>query len=315
MSNNLELGNSGSIMQSNQIKPQKMFQSCLSNRLPQYVLVFLLLGFLFSFSFPDQTSAQVSGYSTQYREDYNGDGEVSVADVISLIMMIRTAGYIQQADYTNDGKCDIMDAIALLINIVRDKLTSVQAEPVPVELDPVQIVGPLVVSSNWPECTDLVTWLRDILRLDGVEQASETAQAVSFYTWLRLFARNCYGGMQQAYEGLPGAEKYVTDPVKNLFVYGWGYCDTFSRIAEAAGQNDKFQDKGIHTTCNTSIKSTYRKSQSFIKNNIPFVECFSQDRFYYDFSKELKKISIRSIKKKFTTKNVTRPSKIIRLPR
>jgi len=285
MSNNLELGTSGLIMQSNQIKPQKMFQSCLSNRLKnlvhiilnriyirvfrgaktneikrsknmlhfrsllQYVLAFLLLGFLLPSSFPDQTSAQVSGYSTQYREDYNGDGEVSVADVISLIMMIRTAGYIQQADYNNNGKCDIMDAIALLINIVRDKLTPVQAEPAPVELDPVQIVGPLVVSSNWPECTDLVGWIHDIFRLDGVENSSETRKGICFYTWLRLFNRVCYGGMQQAYEGLPNSEEYVSDAHKNLFVYGWGYCDTHSRIAEAAWQELTGDETSAYRVC------------------------------------------------------------------
>ncbi|MBN2290248.1 MAG: hypothetical protein JXQ83_13020, partial [Candidatus Glassbacteria bacterium] len=71
-----------------------------------------MLCFLPLHGLPDQTPAQVSGHSAQYREDYNGDGEVSVADVISLIMIIRTAGYSPQADYDNNGKCDILDAIA-----------------------------------------------------------------------------------------------------------------------------------------------------------------------------------------------------------
>lgn len=96
------------------------------------------------------------------------------------------------------------------------------------------IRGPLVVSERWPQPTDLVTWTRDVMRLEGLEHATETAQAKAFFCWLRLFSRMATGGMIQAYEGEYGRERYVTDAHKNLFVYGWGYCDTTSRIAEAA---------------------------------------------------------------------------------
>ena len=96
------------------------------------------------------------------------------------------------------------------------------------------ISGPLVVSDGWPECTSLETWMHDVMRLESLEHASETSQAKAFFRWLRLFSRMATGGMIQAYEGDDGQEKYVTDAHKNLFVYGWGYCDTTSRIAEAA---------------------------------------------------------------------------------
>src|SRR5579862_2070122 len=96
------------------------------------------------------------------------------------------------------------------------------------------VYGPLVVSDRWPECTDLGTWTRDVMRLEAVERGSETDQAKAFFHWLRLFSRMATGGMIQAYEGQDGDEQYVTDAHKNLFVYGWGYCDTTSRIAEAA---------------------------------------------------------------------------------
>jgi hypothetical protein len=96
------------------------------------------------------------------------------------------------------------------------------------------IEGPLVVSENWPECTDLHSWMRDIMRLENAETASETAQAKVFFRWLRLFSKMATGGMIQAHEGPYGDEQYVIDAHKNLFVYGWGYCDTHSRIAEAA---------------------------------------------------------------------------------
>ena len=96
------------------------------------------------------------------------------------------------------------------------------------------VSGPLVVSERWPECTSLETWTRDVMRLEGLERATETAQGKAFFRWLRLFSRMATGGMIQAYEGEPGRERYVVDAHKNLFVYGWGYCDTTSRIAEAA---------------------------------------------------------------------------------
>ncbi|RLB13521.1 MAG: hypothetical protein DRG82_15540, partial [Deltaproteobacteria bacterium] len=101
-----------------------------------------------------------------------------------------------------------------------------------------EVRGPLVVSDRWPECTDLLTWVNDVFRLEGVENSSERDKAIAFYTWLRLFNRLCegVGGMCNAWEGAWGKERYVTDLHKNLFVYGWGYCDTHSRIAEGLWQ-------------------------------------------------------------------------------
>lgn len=81
------------------------------------------------------------------------------------------------------------------------------------------------------------------MRLEGLEHASETAQAIAFFHWLRLFSRMATGGMIHAWEGDDGKEKYVTDAHKNLFVYGWGYCDTTSRIAEAAWTEFKHDPK------------------------------------------------------------------------
>ena len=98
--------------------------------------------------------------------------------------------------------------------------------------------GPLVVSDRWPECTSLQTWGRDIFRLDGVSQASERDKAISLYNWLRLYNRLCegVGGMAHAFEGRWGEESSVRDLHKHLFVYGWGFCDTHSIIAEGFWQ-------------------------------------------------------------------------------
>lgn len=131
------------------------------------------------------------------------------------------------------------------------------------------VSGPLVVSDRWPECTTLETWTHDVMRLEGLEHASETEQAKAFFHWLRLFSRMATGGMIQAWEGGDGQEKYVTDAHKNLFVYGWGYCDTTSRIAEAAWTEFKHdpqaaervvlqhEDGGYHTLYRLRLDGHY----------------------------------------------------------
>jgi hypothetical protein len=99
--------------------------------------------------------------------------------------------------------------------------------------------GTLVSNTQWPRTADLATWTADVMRIEGVANASETAQGKAFFTWLRLFCRMAEGGMIQAFEGRAGQERFVLDAHKNLFVYGWGYCDTCSRIADAAWKEYK----------------------------------------------------------------------------
>ncbi|MBI5086575.1 MAG: hypothetical protein HZB13_18520 [Acidobacteria bacterium] len=109
----------------------------------------------------------------------------------------------------------------------------------PAWAQPAPIKGPLLSNEQWPRPTNLREWTSDVIRISGTEKASETAQGKAFFEWLRLFSRMAVGGMIQAFEGDYGKERYVLDAHKGLFVYGWGYCDTTSRIAEAAWQEFK----------------------------------------------------------------------------
>ncbi|MBL0161078.1 MAG: hypothetical protein IPP47_28940 [Bryobacterales bacterium] len=111
-------------------------------------------------------------------------------------------------------------------------LSSAWAQTRPVE-------GVVLSNDAWPRSTRLAEWTSDVMRISGVEKASETAQGKAFFSWLRLFSRMAVGGMIQAFEGPYGKESYVLDANKQLFVYGWGFCDTTSRIAEAAWQEYK----------------------------------------------------------------------------
>lgn len=114
---------------------------------------------------------------------------------------------------------------------------------------PAALRGPLVTSDRWPRATTLAEWTGDVMRLEGLQDASETAQGKAFFEWLRLFSRMAVGGMIQAYEGERGSERYVTDAHKTLFVYGWGYCDTTSRIAEAAWREFKQDPAAAERVC------------------------------------------------------------------
>lgn len=127
-----------------------------------------------------------------------------------------------------------------------------QAQTRPVE-------GTVLSNDAWPRATRLSEWTSDVMRISGVEKASETAQGKAFFEWLRLFSRMAVGGMIQSFEGEYGKERSVLDAHKQLFVYGWGFCDTTSRIAEAAWQEYKrdalagervitqHEDGGYHT--------------------------------------------------------------------
>src|SRR5688572_27803686 len=78
--------------------------------------------------------------------------------------------------------------------------------------------GPLVINDRWPRATDLVSWTKDVMRIEGLDKAPETAQGKAFFRWLRLYCRMAVGGMIQAHEGDYGKEKYVLDAHKTLFV-------------------------------------------------------------------------------------------------
>jgi len=129
--------------------------------------------------------------------------------------------------------------VGLLATMLSLATASVAAAELPSTERPSAILpatpsGALVSNQRWPRTTTLKTWAGDVMRIEGLENATETAQAKAFFTWLRLYCRMAVGGMIQAHEGNYAQEKFVTDAHKNLFVYGWGYCDTCSRIADAA---------------------------------------------------------------------------------
>lgn len=129
--------------------------------------------------------------------------------------------------------------------------------------------GALLSNRAWPRPTDVRQWTEDVMRIEGLEKATDTAQAKAFFVWNRLFCRMAVGGMIQASEGVYNQERSVLDPNKNLFVYGWGFCDTCSRAAEASWNAYKgdphaaervitqHDDGGFHTMYRLRLDGTH----------------------------------------------------------
>ena len=66
--------------------------------------------------------ADKSALTLIYREDFNGDGRVTIADVIAMLILGRDNPEGGNLDYNGDGRYDITDAVSLIINISRKDL-------------------------------------------------------------------------------------------------------------------------------------------------------------------------------------------------
>jgi len=81
----------------------------------------------------------------QYKEDFNKDGNVNIADVITLLLLGRDNPTDPRADYNGDGKYAINDAIVLILAIRDGNLTPVE-EPLLEPGDTTVIHGITMVS-------------------------------------------------------------------------------------------------------------------------------------------------------------------------
>ncbi|HUU29665.1 MAG TPA: hypothetical protein VM123_17825 [archaeon] len=88
--------------------------------------IFLLLNFslFFPLSFSALAQQKVSPASFRYREDVDGNGKVSIHDVISLLLLGLDSPGDPRADYNGDGKVNIIDAITLIVNIAKENLSA-----------------------------------------------------------------------------------------------------------------------------------------------------------------------------------------------
>lgn len=105
------------------------------------------------------------------------------------------------------------------------------------------ISGPMVVSDAWPQATDLASWARDVLRIEGKTDAPDRDKALALYYWTRLFVMSPSAGTEP-YEGPFGQEgRLVEDVHKVMFVHGCGDCDYQARALEAVWALYKGDDR------------------------------------------------------------------------
>ena len=85
--------------------------------------------------------------SANYKEDINGDGNVNIADVISLLLLGRDNPNDPVADYNCDGHYAVTDVISLLLNILSGNLMPVE-ETVPCETEVIHGIAMLCISAG-----------------------------------------------------------------------------------------------------------------------------------------------------------------------
>ena len=93
-----------------------------------FILTFSAVSFLYS-PVAAQGSAEV------YKEDYSGDGNVNIADVIALLLYQRANPGDLVGDYNGDGSASITDAISLLLAIVNGTLSPLDVSSKIVQVD------------------------------------------------------------------------------------------------------------------------------------------------------------------------------------
>lgn len=128
-----------------------------------------------------------------------------------------------------------------------------------------EVTGPLVVSDNWPQCTDIKTWADDVLRIEGKTSATDREKALTLYYWTRLFVMSPKNG-NEPYEGDYGNEQWQFDRHKVFFVWGGGDCGFQSAAHEAVwcyynndntvARNIRYQAAG-HVMCEVQYDSTW----------------------------------------------------------
>jgi len=95
---------------------------------PVFPVLLIMLLYLYGgtiFFAENLSQANPNPVEISYREDFNADGIISVADAIALLLLGRDDPGNSVADYNGDGKYSITDVIKLLLNIRAGNLTPV----------------------------------------------------------------------------------------------------------------------------------------------------------------------------------------------
>jgi hypothetical protein len=88
------------------------------------VIISILACLLFSGPFP-----LLADDENFYKEDVNGDGQVTLADALHLLFRGRGSQISPRADYNGDGRFSVSDVVGMVSNIINGNLTLMQGDP------------------------------------------------------------------------------------------------------------------------------------------------------------------------------------------
>ena len=131
------------------------------------------------------------------------------------------------------------------------------------------LVNLRIRNSRWPDCYSLETCIRDIFRLEGVDDTSDAteAKAMALWKWLhmlkstggsRVFEGNPYG-TRRRFTGDPRTDQIeIRRGDKQLLVYGVHECGGMSPAAGTAPRRSAGRTRTACGGCTRSIRRAIR---------------------------------------------------------
>ena len=150
------------------------------------------------------------------------------------------------------------------------------------------LVNVSLVSNRWPDCTTLESAVRDIFRLENVEDKSDQDKALALWKWFRVLV-SATGG-SYAYEGPMGKKVLCHDPHKIFAVYGHHQCDGLSWAMAALWRAAGYMAFDECTWGHTSAALRYRDADGLYRYH-----SFDPQRRYYHWDGSNNRVSTRTM--------------------
>ena len=131
-----------------------------------------------------------------------------------------------------------------------------------------------IVSSRWPNSSDIRQFSLDAIRLTGAETYEE--KAVAIWRFIRMWTAYTTGKIPK--ESKLG-NHYVDDPLKVLNVYGAHHCDGLARIMEAAWRSLGMRAEKLYRSGHTQADLFWEDADGVFRGHLFDV---SEGWFVYD---------------------------------
>ncbi len=150
------------------------------------------------------------------------------------------------------------------------------------------LVDVRLAASRWPDCYELSSAMRDILRIEGRQKASGQQKAFALWKWFRVLV-SATGG-SYAFEHVGSRKVLVHDPHKIFAVYGHHQCDGLSWAMVGLWRGVGYVGFDECTHGHTTAALRYRDDDGKLR----YHSFDPQARCYYWYSK-LGRVGTRSV--------------------